>query len=98
TGDFSKCQVKPQADELDNFHTVSYEKKHKRTEAPKLQMTTSSAPAAAPYSDTKALIKEAEQNGEKLYGSTCPNCSSTRMVMNGTCKVCLDCGTTTGCS
>lgn len=98
TGDFSKCQVKPQADELDNFHTVSYEKKHKRTEAPKLHMTTSSAPAAAPYSDTKALIKEAEQNGEKLYGSTCPNCSSTRMVMNGTCKVCLDCGTTTGCS
>lgn len=98
TGDFSKCQVKPQADELDNFHTVSYEKKHKRAEAPKLQMTTSSAPAAASYSDTKALIKEAEQNGEKLYGSTCPNCSSTRMVMNGTCKVCLDCGTTTGCS
>ncbi len=98
TGDFSKCQVKPQADELDTFHTVSYEKKHKRAEAPKLQMTTSSAPAAASYSDTKALIKEAEQNGEKLYGSTCPNCSSTRMVMNGTCKVCLDCGTTTGCS
>jgi ribonucleoside-diphosphate reductase alpha chain len=37
--------------------------------------------------------------GERLYdGSTCPNCSSTRMVLNGTCKVCLDCGETTGCS
>ncbi|MDD2534579.1 MAG: vitamin B12-dependent ribonucleotide reductase [Eubacteriales bacterium] len=43
--------------------------------------------------------KEAAKSGEKLYdGSTCPTCSSTRMVRNGTCKVCLDCGTTTGCS
>ncbi len=43
--------------------------------------------------------RDAAKNGEKLYdGSTCPTCSSTRMVRNGTCKVCLDCGTTTGCS
>jgi ribonucleoside-diphosphate reductase alpha chain len=43
--------------------------------------------------------REAARTGEKLYdGSTCPNCSSSRMVRNGTCKVCLDCGTTTGCS
>ena len=43
--------------------------------------------------------RDAAQNGEKLYdGSTCPNCSSSRMVKNGTCKVCLDCGSTTGCS
>ena len=43
--------------------------------------------------------REAARTGEKLYdGSTCPTCSSTRMVRNGTCKVCLDCGTTTGCS
>lgn len=43
--------------------------------------------------------REAAKNGEKLYdGSICPNCSSSRMVKNGTCKVCLDCGSTTGCS
>lgn len=43
--------------------------------------------------------REAANHGERLYdGSTCPTCSSTRMVQNGTCKVCLDCGTTTGCS
>ncbi|MDD4323886.1 MAG: vitamin B12-dependent ribonucleotide reductase [Eubacteriales bacterium] len=42
---------------------------------------------------------EAAKNGERLYdGSTCSNCSGTRMVRNGTCKVCLDCGETTGCS
>ena len=45
----------------------------------------------------KAL--EASRSGERLYdGSVCPNCSGTRMVKNGTCKVCLDCGETTGCS
>lgn len=36
---------------------------------------------------------------ERLYdGSTCPACGSSRMMRNGTCKVCMDCGTTTGCS
>jgi len=33
-----------------------------------------------------------------LYGEVCPDCKSTRMVKNGTCKVCTDCGSTTGCS
>lgn len=39
-----------------------------------------------------------KENKERIYDSTCPSCSSTRMVRNGTCKVCLDCGSTTGCS
>ncbi|KAA8664176.1 vitamin B12-dependent ribonucleotide reductase [Clostridium sp. HV4-5-A1G] len=43
-------------------------------------------------------IKTKKIDGERIYGSTCPNCSSTRMVRNGTCMVCLDCGSTTGCS
>ncbi|NLW71126.1 MAG: vitamin B12-dependent ribonucleotide reductase [Eubacteriaceae bacterium] len=37
-------------------------------------------------------------NMERLYGDTCPNCGSARMYRNGTCKVCAECGTTTGCS
>lgn len=36
--------------------------------------------------------------GERIYGEVCPNCSSTQMYRNGTCKVCRECGTTTGCS
>ncbi|MPW27269.1 vitamin B12-dependent ribonucleotide reductase [Alkalibaculum sp. M08DMB] len=36
--------------------------------------------------------------GERLYGESCSSCGGNRMVKNGTCKVCLDCGTTTGCS
>jgi len=42
--------------------------------------------------------KNKKVDGERVYGSTCPNCSSTRMLKNGTCMVCLDCGSTTGCS
>ncbi len=42
---------------------------------------------------------DTQEIGERLYdGSICSNCSSTRLVLNGTCKVCLDCGETTGCS
>lgn len=36
--------------------------------------------------------------GERIYSEVCSHCSSTRLVKNGTCKVCQDCGTTTGCS
>lgn len=36
--------------------------------------------------------------GERIYSETCSTCSSTNLVRNGTCKVCRDCGTTTGCS
>lgn len=42
---------------------------------------------------------EIAKGAEKVFdGSTCYTCSSTRLVQNGTCKVCLDCGSTTGCS
>ena len=51
-----------------------------------------------PENKPEVIGKIKEEKGERLYGSTCPNCSSTRMVKNGTCKVCMDCGTTTGCS
>lgn len=33
-----------------------------------------------------------------IYGELCPNCKSPKLVKNGTCKVCTECGTTTGCS
>ncbi len=33
-----------------------------------------------------------------IYSETCPTCKSTKMVQNGTCKICTECGTTTGCS
>jgi ribonucleoside-diphosphate reductase alpha chain len=52
----------------------------------------------SPLAATADMITEAKANGIKLYHATCHHCSSFRMVLNGTCKVCLDCGSTTGCS
>lgn len=95
-GDYSRVQVKPQEEHLPNI-VVPAEYDH------------GDAPASVPGEPMSRQVgieeyihedaKDAYANGEKLYdGSTCSNCSSTRMVQNGTCKVCLDCGSTTGCS
>jgi ribonucleoside-diphosphate reductase alpha chain len=43
-------------------------------------------------------IHDAKENGKKVYGEKCSNCGSENLKQNGTCKVCLDCGSTTGCS
>ena len=42
--------------------------------------------------------ESAYKSSDIIYGDICPNCSSDKMVKNGTCKVCTECGTTTGCS
>lgn len=47
---------------------------------------------------SKELTPADTKDMERLYGEVCSNCSSTRLFRNGTCKVCADCGTTTGCS
>lgn len=46
----------------------------------------------------KKSMGSIKAEGERIYGETCSSCGGARMVKNGTCKVCLDCGTTTGCS
>lgn len=43
-------------------------------------------------------LNKVYSSNDYLYGEICPNCKSTKMVKNGTCKVCTECGTTTGCS
>lgn len=82
-GDYTFCQVKPDAAAL------------AAAENPVVH-----APAAG--SAEPAPAGRAGQNtysaADYLFGETCPNCKSDRMVRNGTCKVCADCGTTTGCS
>lgn len=39
-----------------------------------------------------------KKKGEKVYGECCSKCGSDNLIRNGTCKICQDCGTTTGCS
>jgi ribonucleoside-diphosphate reductase alpha chain len=43
-------------------------------------------------------INDAKDNGKKVYGEKCGTCGGENLKQNGTCKVCLDCGSTTGCS
>ncbi|ADL51344.1 vitamin B12-dependent ribonucleotide reductase [Clostridium cellulovorans] len=47
---------------------------------------------------TSLISTTGEHKGERVYDKECTNCYSTHMIKNGTCYVCADCGTTTGCS
>lgn len=92
-GDYTRVQVKPKTGEIP--HTI-----------PGVQDLPGDAPADAPGEPMASqlaieeYVKDAgNEEFKRIYdGSVCPNCSSSRMVTNGTCKICLDCGTTTGCS
>jgi ribonucleoside-diphosphate reductase alpha chain len=59
-------------------------------------------PAIAAHADQEhhaALASQAIQAKVQGYtGEQCENCGSMRVKQNGTCKVCDDCGMTTGCS
>lgn len=47
---------------------------------------------------TEVDIQDAKTNGKKVFGQKCGTCGSDNLRQNGTCKVCLECGSTTGCS
>jgi ribonucleoside-diphosphate reductase alpha chain len=51
---------------------------------------------AAPDRGAAAKIREARMMG--YTGDACAECGSLKMVRNGTCTKCLDCGSTSGCS
>ncbi len=50
------------------------------------------------YSPVPDSPEPAVREGERLYGEVCSTCGGDNLIKNGTCKVCMDCGTTTGCS
>ncbi len=43
-------------------------------------------------------ISAIKENSNENSGYICSNCSSSSLVRSGTCMVCTNCGTTTGCS
>ena len=47
-------------------------------------------------SDVDLKVREAREKG--YTGDQCGSCSSMRVKRNGSCTVCDDCGTTSGCS
>lgn len=47
---------------------------------------------------TPDAIKEMISNGSRIdYSKICPHCGG-KLIVNGTCHVCVECGETTGCS
>lgn len=50
----------------------------------------------APKSDKAQAYASARARG--YTGNTCSECQGMRMVLNGRCEKCEDCGATTGCS
>lgn len=90
-GDFSRCQVKPNGKEMvlsarDLIAVTSSE------------FSADSNPVSEPASEYISQEKEVLEKGERVYGESCASCGSTRLRRNGTCKVCEECGATTGCS
>lgn len=92
-GDYSRCQVKPAESSFPALREREYATGSQEEPRSNGQLL------AGKEEFVHEKAKEAAHSGEKLYdGSICSACSSTRMVRNGNCKICLDCGTTTGCS
>ena len=89
-GDFSRCQVKP------NGKDAILSAKDLVELMAKKGYTTESYPVSVSASGNPS--KEDDAEGERVYGEVCASCGSTRLRRNGTCKVCEDCGATTGCS
>ena len=83
-GDYTMCQVKPGAETV--------------TQPMQMVLSLGDSVPAAPPEETLTPAEDARQNGERLYGEVCSTCGGDNMIRNGTCKVCMDCGTTTGCS
>lgn len=98
--DYSRCQVRPESYDSNTNKTniISTEdiiEDQKTTDCPEI---TDIASSSSTLEASFTTFGGEKVDGERVYGSTCPHCSSTRMVRNGTCMVCLDCGSTTGCS
>ncbi len=108
SGDFSRCQVKPDqmaetveaaADEAEDQLDDALEGFEAPTPEPAVFAEKPQPEYATGVQAEPTTPVETAKRVELLHdGSVCPVCSSSRMARNGTCKVCLDCGATTGCS
>ncbi len=69
-----------------------------KPEPDELKLAVEIKSANATVEPTKIIDKTKYTAKDFIHGELCPSCRSTKMVKNGTCKVCTECGTTTGCS
>ncbi len=104
-GDFSRAQVKPEDASVPMPPLLAYELQVSQENQNKAKLAEAAELAEEIEQDifgqsfVHEAAREAAKHGERVYdGTVCSSCSSPRMVQNGTCYVCMDCGTTTGCS
>jgi len=68
----------------------------KRETEKKIRDAKAEKPGHEETSEEELNIKKAKSMG--YTGEQCPGCGSMRVMKNGSCMVCQDCGSTTGCS
>lgn len=95
-GDFSFCQVKP---DVGTFHTHAQliSATALLNNLPVIEKEVTVYETVTPV-QVAVASPDVEEEEDRVYGQTCSNCSSDKMKKNGTCYVCMSCGTTTGCS
>lgn len=96
-GNFSYCQVKP---EPGTFFTQTQLMKGLNSLPLEDAPTVSNASVVVLEEvDTNSQDTHSQEDeSDRVYGQTCSSCSSDKMRKNGTCYVCMNCGSTTGCS
>ena len=92
-GDYTRVQVKPEV-------TLNESKTDSRERVNQIVKSFAAEPAILTYASEEGAVTVHNHGteGEKVYGKTCSHCGSINMRQNGTCMVCVDCGSTTGCS
>ncbi len=48
--------------------------------------------------ETQSIVARDINTNQEFSGEICSNCQNSTLVRNGTCLLCITCGTTTGCS
>jgi ribonucleoside-diphosphate reductase alpha chain len=90
--------IKPTKEEAQE--SLSIAKARKIEDSPAAPASKKSAPKVSEPQAATAGAKAASQQPTGTVGDAlpCTNCGSLALVRNGTCHLCTNCGTTTGCS
>ena len=83
-------------DEVPDVVTKNGNGTHAREHEPELAVHAVASHADEQHAALQSQVMQARVQG--YTGEQCENCGSMRVKQNGTCKVCDDCGMTTGCS
>lgn len=110
-GDYTFCQIKPQPKSVEPMkggHTIDttiHARKTKEndefdviTDILRNEPNSENSSRKMTIENVEIVPKKEKGVGTRVYGEKCLNCGSDHLLKNGTCKVCQDCGTTTGCS